>query len=190
MSPRIGLQLDTILETAAHLLNQEGLEHISMGTLAKELNIKTPSLYNHVNGLQDLRQKLAIYGLKKLYNSMLRSAIGLSGDEAVYSVSRAYVDFARMNPGLYDASNRAADKNDPELHDAQNAIVQLVIKVLDIYGFEREHILHMVRGLRSILHGFAAIEMAGGFGMPLDIDKSISLTVNTFLSGMKSLKTK
>jgi len=32
--------------------------------------------------------------------------------------------------------------------------------------------LHAIRGLRAMLHGFVALEAAGGFGMPLDLDVS------------------
>ena len=42
----------------------------------------------------------------------------------------------------------------------------------------------MIRGFRSILHGFASIESSGGFGLPLDLDVSFKMLVDTFLAGV------
>jgi hypothetical protein len=44
--------------------------------------------------------------------------------------------------------------------------------------------LHAVRGLRSLVHGFATLEVAGGFGMPLDIDESFRRLVELLISGL------
>ena len=44
MSPRANLTKQTVVQTAADLINAEGLEALSLGRLAKELGIRTPSL--------------------------------------------------------------------------------------------------------------------------------------------------
>ncbi|WP_134703436.1 TetR/AcrR family transcriptional regulator [Ammoniphilus sp. YIM 78166] len=184
MSPRMGLDLTGLLQTAAELVDEQGIDSLSLGELAKKLNIRTPSLYNHIDGLPDLRQKLALHGLHKLYDRMSEAVRDVTGDEAVRSLSYAYVNFARQHPGLYDATFRAPRSADPELQAAQRRVVEIVVDVLAAYGLKDELALHMVRGLRSLLHGFAAIEQAGGFGLPLDLDISFRLLVDTFLAGV------
>ncbi len=59
--------------------------------------------------------------------------------------------------------------------------------MLDAYNLQEEIAIHMVRGLRSILHGFTSIEQMGGFGMPLDINKSFSFLINTFIEGIHAV---
>ncbi|UZW64906.1 TetR family transcriptional regulator [Priestia flexa] len=61
MSPRAGINLSTILQASLSLIAEEGHDNLTLGKLAKALNIKTPSLYNHIANLADLRQHLAIY---------------------------------------------------------------------------------------------------------------------------------
>lgn len=184
MSPRIGLDLSTLLQTAVELVDEQGIDSLSLGELAKKLNIRTPSLYNHVDGLPDLKQKLSLHGVRKLYDRMAEAVSGVSGDDAVRSLSYAYVSFARQHPGLYEATFRAPSPTDPELQTAQHGVVEVVVRVLETYGLKDDLALHMVRGLRSLLHGFASIEQAGGFGLPLDLDKSFKLLVDTFLAGI------
>ena len=46
--------------------------------------------------------------------------------------------------------------------------------------------IHAVRGLRSIVHGFATLELAGGFVMPLDCDESFCRLMQAFLAGLRN----
>ena len=45
--PRLGLTADTIIETAAQIANEIGVDKISIKLLAEKCNIKSPSFYNH-----------------------------------------------------------------------------------------------------------------------------------------------
>jgi len=187
MSRRIKLDLPIILQKAVEIVDEQGLDQLSIGLLAEKLDVRPPSLYNHLDGLHELRQKLAIQGVKKLNEYMLQAAVGRSGDDAIRAISQAYIQFVRVHPGLYDASTRFPDANDQELQQAQRSVVQLVLQVLDAYNLQEEMAIHMVRGLRSILHGFTSIEQMGGFGMPLDINKSFSILLNTFIEGIHAV---
>ncbi|WP_312115125.1 TetR/AcrR family transcriptional regulator [Brevibacillus reuszeri] len=182
--PRMGLDFSTVVSAAAVLADEKGMDGISLGELAQRLNVRTPSLYNHVDSLEALKQSLAIYGLNRLYEKLQVSADGLLGDAAVYAMSDAYISFARNHPGLYDATFRAPVTSDPELHHAQQQVVGLVAQTLHVYDLQGDHALHTIRGFRSILHGFASIESSGGFGLPLDLDVSFRMLVDTFLAGI------
>ncbi|MEH7392872.1 TetR/AcrR family transcriptional regulator [Bacillus sp. JJ1503] len=186
MTRRTKIDLAVILLKATQLIDEHGLDQLSLGVLAEELQIRPPSLYNHVNGLNELKQKLAIHGLRKLYETMLQAAAGRSGDDAIKALSEAYIEFVRNHPGLYEATSRFPDPEDKELQEAQESIVRLAVQVLQVYSLEEEQAIHMVRGFRSILHGFASIERMGGFGLPYDTDKSLSILINTFIKGLHS----
>ncbi|EAZ86437.1 WHG domain-containing protein [Lysinibacillus sp. FSL M8-0216] len=187
MSRRMKLDLSIIVQKAIELVDEHGLDQLSIGLLAEKLEVRPPSLYNHLDGLPELKQKLAIQGVKSLQASMLQAAAGRSGDDAIRAISKAYIQFVREHPGLYDASTRFPDANDLDLQQAQESIVQLVLRVLETYHLQDEMAIHMVRGLRSILHGFTSIEQLGGFGMPLDRNKSFSILLNTFIEGIHAV---
>jgi len=80
----------------------------------------------------------------------------------------------------------AAPKNDPALEAAAGHIVETILSVLSGYGLERREGLHAIRALRSTVHGFASLEIAGGFGIPLDVDKSFDWLVSALLNGLSS----
>ncbi len=60
----------------------------------------------------------------------------------------------------------------------------MVLTVLQPYGFNAEDLLHVVRGLRSLLHGYVDLEIAGGFGLALDRDESYRQLVRTADTGL------
>ncbi|WP_281887507.1 TetR/AcrR family transcriptional regulator [Paenibacillus sp. YYML68] len=188
MSPRSGLEIQAVLRAAAQLADEHGLEAVTLAMLAHKLDIKSPSLYNHVSGLQGLRSKLAAYGVAKLHEALLQAATGVSGDEAVRAICRAYLHFARTQPGLYESTLRAPEPDNVELGDASSALLDTILRVLQSYSLGESDALHTVRCIRSALHGFASLERNGGFGMPLELGATEELLIHTLLAGIHSLQ--
>ena len=187
MLTRLKLDLQKILQAAAEIADTEGLDEVTLATLSKKLEIRSPSLYNHVNGLQGLRQQLAIFGMKRLNEVLTYSAVGRSQDEAVHAIATAYIKFVREHPGLYDALVRTPDWNDEETKGVAVVSVDLLVRVLNAYGLKGDAAIHTVRGLRSLLHGFASLEQTGNFNIPIDPDYSLKLLIDIFLKGIRTL---
>lgn len=186
--PRMGLDLQTILHAATELADEQGLEAVTLATLAKKLNVRPPSLYNHIEGLTGLRKNLSVYGMEMLYEKLAYAAIGRSEDAAVHSVADAYIAFAREHPGLYELTLSASDPESQEIQLAGKRIVDLTIQILNGYGLNNDEVIHAVRGIRSILHGFSSLEQKGGFGLPIDLDQSLHLLIDSFLAGIHKMK--
>ncbi|WP_379134336.1 TetR/AcrR family transcriptional regulator [Paenibacillus sp. sgz500958] len=189
MAPRAGLDTRMIVITAAQIADERGVEEVTLAALAAKLGVRSPSLYNHIQGLQDLRIQLAIHGLQELYKDMSAAIGHLSGEAAVHKMGQAYVDFARSHPGLYEMTLRAPEPQHAELVAVSNTILSLIMNSLRDYDLGEEDMIHAVRGLRSILHGFASLEQQGGFGIPLDTGVSLSRLISTFIAGIGSMRT-
>jgi AcrR family transcriptional regulator len=186
MSPRAGLDESSVILAAVELAEKKGTENVTMATLARRLGVKTPSLYNHIASLKSLQNKMAIHALRHLYADVSEAAKGKSGDESVASIARAYVNFARQKPGLYQSTLQAPDVNDLEYQKAGSSLVELILEKMSYLELDEDQALHMVRGLRSILHGFASLEQLGGFGLPLEVNKTLDVIIQTYLTGIKT----
>jgi AcrR family transcriptional regulator len=183
--PKIGLELSTILEAAGEIADQHGMDEVTLANLAKKLGIRPPSLYNHFEGLPGLKKELAIYGFNTLYEKLALAAIGVSGEEALIAVSEAYINFARIHPGIYEATMLAPNPGDKEVQQAGAKIIDLSVRLLQTYNLEGELPIHAVRGLRSILHGFSSLEQRGGFKLSLDKNDSLKIIIRAFLKGIE-----
>ncbi|PRS03089.1 TetR family transcriptional regulator [Bacillus atrophaeus] len=184
MSPRIGMNLEIIIDAAAELANQEGMKGVTLSTLSKKLNVRPPSLYNHVSGLQGIQVELCVSGLEQLYEQMSSSVRGLTGEKALLALANAYMEFAHSSPGLYEASLlKVSDDRTEELSDR---IVQLVVQLLIQFGYANEQTaIHAARGLRSMLHGFAVLMRQHAFELSQDISESFLFSIRAFAEGLQ-----
>src|SRR6266567_4840535 len=187
MSRRAGLDQEAVVEAAAKLVDEEGIEQLSLGRLAERLGIRTPSLYNHVAGLPGLKHDLALYCLRDVLNHLLHSTIGKSRAEAIFAFANAYRAYARKTPGRYALTLQAPDPGDRELQAVAQQIIEVALVILEPYKLSEEEAIHAIRGLRSIVHGFISLEVAGGFGMPVDLDASFHWLINLFITGLSPI---
>ncbi|MFT3654441.1 hypothetical protein DALLNEIH_00860 [Bacillus sp. B01(2024)] len=184
MSPRVGMSLDMILRAAAGIADEKGLNEVTLAAVAKSLNVKPPSLYNFVNGLQGIKKELAVSGLTMLYENMAASSEGLTGERVMLSLADAYINFAEANPGLYEATFQKI--KDGRMENLSSQLVNLVVRLLTANGYARpENAIHAARGLRSLLHGFAALRKQSAFELTESIKESRKFAVVAFLRGLQ-----
>lgn len=188
MSRRAGLDTAAVVHAAAVIADAEGLEALTIARLAEQLGVRPPSLYNHVAGLDGLRRALALMGLQELHTRMSRAAIGKTTDAAVLAVAQTYREFVREHPGVYATTvqpTAATDAQGEALQVVAQQVVDVVLAVVMSYDVTGDDALHAVRGLRSVVHGFATLEVAGGFGLALDYDDSFQRLIRTFIAGLQ-----
>ena len=184
MARRPGLNRERIVEAAAELVDSEGPEALTLAALAKRFEVRTPSLYNHIDGLDDVHRSLALRSLCGLTEQLRRAVMGRSGPDALAALAQSYRDFAKRHPGQYARTQRSAEGDDPELEAAGRDALEVVLAVLRGYRLEGDEALHAARGLRSALHGFVLLETGGGFGLDLDVGESYRWLLNMIEAGL------
>ncbi len=190
MATRVGINKDAVVRAAAKIADDQGWDALTLARVAAKLRIRPPSLYNHVGGLEGLRRELKLLALRDLNSALGRATIGKSRDDAVRGLAAAYRAFVKRHPGIYAATMVAAPRNDSSLEAAGDEVVATCLSVLSGYGLDRREGLHALRAVRSAVHGFVALETAGGFGIPLDVDKSFDWLVSALLTGLSSPRSK
>jgi AcrR family transcriptional regulator len=176
-----------VVEVAAELADAHGLDRLTLAQVAAQLGVRLPSLYHHVAGLPGLQHELALLAGRQLLERISRAAIGKASDVAVIAIAQAYRRYVLQHPGRYAAIVRAPAPDDVELQQVSQAIIEVILAVLEPYGLDKEAAIHAVRGLRSIAHGFATLELAGGFGLALNRDESFLRLLRTYVAGLRAL---
>ena len=185
MGRKAGITLEDVAVAGAKIADRDGLDAATLTAVATELGIKTPSLYNHVEGLDGLRRQIALHGARR-FTEVIKEAIGdLQGAEALRSVAAADREFATRHPGLFEAFLPAPKpEEDEELYNAMAEPVFLIAYVLLDMGIPREEAFHLIRALRALLHGFLDLEAKGGFGPPVDLDASFDASIELMIDGL------
>lgn len=176
--PRAGLTTTRVVEEAEAVADEVGLPGLTLAAVAVRLGVRLPSLYKHIDGMDALQRLLSIRAKTEIGDAMARSAMGLSGREALRAVSQCYRAWATAHPGRYAATVAAPAPGDVEDWAASTAAVAVVLATLAGYDLVDEAAIDATRAIRSALHGFIALEAAGGFGLPVDIDRSYAALVD------------
>lgn len=185
MAKRRRLNRTLVVEQAAAMVDEGGVgTAVALSDLARTLDVRTPSLYNHINGQDDLQHALAVYSVQRLLDTLRAAVVGRSGRAALISIAHAYRGFVHAHPGTYPLTVRAPEPDDTELATLSQEIVQLLLLVMASIGLTGDDATHAIRGLRAVLHGFTSLEAADGFKMPLNTDESFQRLLDAYLNGI------
>ena len=181
---RKGLTKESIIACAMDILKKNGIEGVTLAAIAKELGIQPPSLYNHISGLTEIKDMIAFEGLNQLLAALESAVKNRDGDEAILSFSYAYMKFVEINPYLYEVTIIPPSTNE-EAKTVSNKIVAIGYSLFKEYLLDEQEVIHALRGLRSILHGFSTIKENEGFGLPVDLYESFDYSIHAYLRGLK-----
>lgn len=189
MGTKRGLDTETILNAAAELAEEKGLENVSLLQVAEKLGVKSPSLYNHLSGLNELTLGIAKLAISKLEDAIRNAAVGRSKNDALMAIALAYREFAKKSPELYKAILRFPDYNDSNIQEAGHAIVRILYQVMEPYHYSQKETIHFIRGFRSALHGFVSLEEAGFFrSAEANVDESFEQLVLRMISTLNNME--
>ena len=185
-SSRVGrLSREIIVNAALTFLDREGWEALTINALATQLGTKGPSLYNHVDSLEDLRRTVRIRVIDDLIMMLSRVGEGRARDDAVLVMASAYRSYAHHHPGRYSAFTRMPlGGDDPEYTAATRGAATPVIAVLSSYGLDLEQAFYAALEFWSALHGFVLLEMTGVMD-EIDTDSVFSDMVLRLAAGME-----
>ena len=185
MARAAGLTPATVVAAAGELADADGLDALSLARLARRLGVRSPSLYGHVDGLGDLRARLAAAGAQRLYDVLAPAAAGRAGADALRAVLAAYRDFALAHPGLYAAAQLAGTSGEVPAA-AGIRVVEVMRAVMRGYGLEGDAAVHAVRAVRAAVHGFVSLQQGGGFGMAVPVQRSWEEMIELLDRGLRS----
>src|ERR1700676_1952170 len=179
------LSRDSIINAALTFLDREGWDALTINALAIQLGTKGPSLYNHVNSLEDLRRTVRMRVVGDIIDMLNAVGSGRTRDDAVLAMAGAYRSYAHHHPGRYSAFTRMPlGGDDPEYTEATRAAAGPVIAVLASYDLDGEAAFYAALEFWSALHGFVLLEMTGVMD-DIDTDAVFSDMVLRLAAGME-----
>jgi AcrR family transcriptional regulator len=186
MSPaRARTSNEAIIAAARALLETDGLEAVTMATVAARVGVRPPSLYKHVRDRAALLAAVTESAAEEMAE-VLRDAIadaGVAAPDRLASLAVAYRDFARRSPrsAALLFSDLGPGTRPPVAAGARAA--QPVVEVAAaLVG--PEHALSAARVLTAFAHGFTSMEHAGAFRLGGDVDEAFSLGIEVLARGL------
>ncbi|TGL40882.1 TetR/AcrR family transcriptional regulator [Leptospira perdikensis] len=171
-----------VLDAAWDLIMEVGFEEFRLSGLAENLGIRTPSLYNHIQDLEDVRREIKRKSLQVLGDKLSLKLKNVNqGNERILDFLNAYRSFAKSHPHVYPLTIESAEF-DPELKPLGDRILSICMEVFRFQTLD-EIAVHRIRILRSLLHGFIVLEAVGGFGRKESVEESFKKITESLESG-------
>lgn len=181
---RAGLTPQAVVDLALAIVDEEGPDALTLAKVAQRAGVATPSLYKHVDGLPALRRAVETRTTEDLARVLNAAALGVSGDAAVRSLLTAYRDHVLAHPNRAAMLAAAPAPDDSAALAAAASSVASMNAAVREYGANESDRIHLIRALRSAMHGFAVLEAQGGFGLPQDIDTSFATLLDILVAGL------
>jgi AcrR family transcriptional regulator len=169
---RAGLSAAVLVAAAAEMADEDGIEKVTLSALARRFGVKDASLYSHVRNLRDLRVRVALLASEEMTGRIADAVAGRAGQEALVGFADAYRAYALEHPGRYAATQMRFEPEEVADSAALRRSVELTYGMLRAYGLEEPDLTDAARLLRSTFHGFAHLELGGGFGHPREVRES------------------
>lgn len=173
-----------VIDTAAQMADEKGLRSLSLKNIAGRLNIKTPSLYNHIENLDNLLLEVAHKGMRTMNARMERAAIGKSGDIAIKAVGTEYLNFILEHPGIYETIQWATWNGSSETAKIFNSYNDLLITLIRSCQLPEGAVYEVLSILTGILHGYTTLQLRVAFNNPDQIRNNLSDALDIVLLGI------
>lgn len=178
---------ETIIKTARTLIERDGLDNLSLGSVASTLGIKAPSLYRHIKNKGALLHAVIENTYQDLFSAYDEAIANSTDDpeEQLISLAHAQHKFAHANPNAYML---AYEVKDPEVRADPNMLLEQAIILQKIMAriSGEENSLTALRGLLAIGHGFIILELNGQFQRGGDLSNAYEESIRAYLHGWQT----
>lgn len=178
---------EQLLDLAADVLEEEGLDAFGIGSLARAAGIKPPSLYKHFTGLADIENALISRAFAAFATDLASATAAVDATASHPADRRALVEpfadsyrrQALAAPQLYRLMTaRPLDRTGIEPGSEEGAMAGL----LALFGEDTAH-HDIARAAWAWAHGLVSLEIAGRFPDGADVDAAWRVLVET-LTGL------
>jgi AcrR family transcriptional regulator len=182
---RAGLNTAEVVASAAELADKTGIGSVSLAAVAARLGVKAPALYKHVDGIDDLRRRIATLAMTELGDALRDALQGKSEANAIGAFFTVVQFYIGKHTGRYEATTGAEFQGeDDPLLVAATRVIASIRDVLSGYGIRPGELDHAIRMLRCTIHGYAMLQAADGFQWNNDPDESVGWMIRFFDAGL------
>ena len=169
--------LEQIVKAGRDIVETDGIDGLTMQSVAARVGVRAPSLYKRLQGRNELLRLVANDAAAELTRDLESAADGKDARRDLASLASTFRRFAHANPGAY--SLIFAPLPDDARADAGWS-VRASAPVIDTT--ERlagtDHALEAARTVVAWANGFIAMELAGAFRLGGDVDRAFDYGID------------
>ncbi len=173
---------DAITVAARAILEEEGLDAVSMQAVASRVGVRPPSLYKHVADRDALIGAIADAVTTDLATALRPPRPARDPRDDLRWIARSYRAFVHENPAGYGLLFTRGTSAGPETR----ALAALGEPIVEATGrlVGPASALESARTFVAWAHGFTSLELVGGFRLGGDVDAAYTRGIELILAGI------
>ena len=161
MSKR-SLSADQVFAAAERIVDDHGVDGLTIAALAAALGVRGPSLYSHVSGLDEVKAAVQARTMAQLSDVLRDAAMGRAAGDAMRAQCHAWRAYALANVNRYLAMTQSP--GDPEIFLEASAGADVATRAsLRAFDFSADEEAAAQFGLFATVHGFVSLELTEVF---------------------------
>jgi AcrR family transcriptional regulator len=182
---------EAIVASARAILEEAGLDAVTMQAVAARLGVRSPSLYKHVASRGHLIRLVAEDAFADLGSALRAASQGGGGTGGrrvrargrLVAIASAYRAWAHANPGAYGLLFAALSDGERPAPEVGGAAADALLDVLRGTVPAGEE-LSAARTVAAYGHGFVSMELAGAFRLGGDVDVAFDYGVTAVVTAV------
>jgi len=152
------LTRDRVIEAALRVMDEEGLEAVSMRRVAREVGVEAMSLYNHVRDKEDLLEGIRLRVFAEFAFPDLDPRDPYENGRLV---ANAWRDLMKAHPHMLEL---LAEEHDPPDSLEAFGAMEVALSVLRSMGVPDDELMPVFNAFGGYIQGFVMMERQMGFG--------------------------
>jgi AcrR family transcriptional regulator len=180
-----------VIAAAIACLDQEGESALGVNRVARELGIKPPAIYKHLEGNAGLRRAVALAIWRTYLADCQQQTEGITDPQELFRVSaRATRNFARSHPAQYSVMMHYQMRpTDPEEAEMIQDSLHLFQKFLQLYELSDEALIDVMRMVNAATYGFIMREQSELMTLDRSADASYEVMLDALLVAIAHIRT-
>ncbi|BAY41326.1 transcriptional regulator (plasmid) [Nostoc sp. NIES-2111] len=151
-----------VIEAAIACIEKEGESALGVNRVARELGIKPPAIYKHIDGNAGLKRAVALAIWRNYLTDCRQKMAQITQPEELLLIgARATRNFAKAHPALYKIMMEyQMQPTDPEEAAIINDSLNWFKKSLQLYALNNDAFIDVMRMVNAAIYGFIIREQS------------------------------
>lgn len=184
------LSRQDVIEAAIACLDKEGEAALGVNRVARELGIKLPAIYKHLDGNAGLQRAVALAIWRNYLAECRQQTAGITEPHALLRAgAQATRSFARRHRARYTVMTQYQMRpTDPEEAEIIQDSLRFFQKSLQLYELSDDALIDVMRMVNAAIYGFIAREQSELMTLNRSPDASYEVMLDALLVAIEYIR--
>jgi AcrR family transcriptional regulator len=184
------LSRQDVIAAAIACIDAEGATALGVSRVARELGIKPPAIYKHLENGADLQRSTAIVLWQQYLEECQQMMAGRSmTKDLLKQLGQFTRNFAKTYPARYQVMMQVQlQPGDTEAGATIQQLLHFLRQALNAYDLSEPQLIDVMRMVNAAIYGFISLEQSGLMTLARSTDKSYEVMLEGLIGAIERIR--